>query len=421
MQPDDVRALLQVPSIQGLAQRYVNARLRSTLETSLRIAHLASLHQNEGRNLRFALAFDPQPRQRTLGVHPFRHPIELTAKQLQSISAGFAPESHCLVIAPGSGSSGPVIIGTAPRPRAALPPPQLYHPPVVIDVEAPGVVALSIGEARAVFRRGEIHEPSRGIPGLSPIRETERLVEEVCAPRSCRELFLLPEGQGRIPIDPRRWQAHGREIRAIATRSARRMADRTLQTIARQMVRARRGGAILLLPPASDREGLFHAGRWYRHPDPVLFRPLVRAVALEVVERLARNGTWLVGPGVHPPEPGSPVSWANESIRPALRSSLASLEEACRHCADLTEADGATVLGTDFGIEGFSVKLSSQEGELPPLLAGFLETRGNRHRSMAGTIARRPGAIGLVVSQDGEITVFSHSSPHGPRHCELVL
>ena len=378
------------------------------------------MYQQEGRNLRVALVFELNVRLAKV-VLPFRSPIECTPKQLQSISAAFRPEEHCLVIAPSLANGAlPVIIGTAPRPRTDLPPPQLYHPSVVIDVEAPGVVALSIGEAKAVLKRGEIHEQSRGIPGLYLNREIDYLVNEVCFQSDHLEKLRLQGESGGIAWGDRRWDCHRSELRAIATRSATRIYHRTLRSIARKMFTSRRGGAILLLPESNDRQGLFHGGRWYQRPNLEIFRYLVQILRLETIERLAQAGRMaLPEPGLN--APSEPISLANERDRSTLRSTLSSLEDACQHCADLTEADGATVLRTDFGIEGFSAKLTSFEGSLPDPLAQFLETRGNRHRSMAGTIARQPGGIGLVVSQDGEITVFTHQEEQGPRHVELVL
>ena len=415
-----ITSLIDVPSIRELVGRYVSPALQRTLQEALKVAYLASLHQNEGRNLRFALAFEREahrPRQ----VDLFTQPAELSPKQLQSISAAFAPESTCLVIAsvePDGGS--PSIIGTTPRPRTSLSGPQLYQPPVVIDVDAPGVVSLSIGEAKAVFRRGEISEQSRGITGLPLIAETEHLVREACTVKVDGGLGYLSGEQESIPIDAANWERHGGEIRSIVRRTAVRIYDQTLENIARKMLRARRGGALLMVPAGSGAGKLFDAGRWYRQPDRQISRDLERTLTLEAVFRLARMGR-RVFRAAELDSSAAIMSWGNEKVRPALRASLASLENSCQHCADLTEADGATVLLTDFGIAGFSAKITSHEGPLPALLSRYLETRGNRHRSMAGAVARHPGAIGLVVSQDGEITVFTHQQGVGARHLEVVL
>ncbi len=415
-----VKNLLQVPSVNQLVQRYVSGRLLGTVEACLEIACLASVYQNEGRNIRFALVFDLEGR-RASQVQLFQSPIELNPKQLQSLSAAFTPESYCLVIAPSQvAGSPPLIIGSTPRPKSVLPPPQLYHPPVVIDVDAPGVVSLSIGEAKAVLKRGEIHEQSRVIPGLTLILETEMLVNEVCKPFAYREKVPLKGEQVPLSISPQAWEQHRSELRRIVARSARRIYAQTLQAIARKMAWSRRGGAVLLLPQSNGKEGLFHGGRWYQSADLQIFRDVVRVLTLEGVYRLARSGR-LMSSEPNVTTPAQVGCWANERVRPALRATFSSLDDGCQACADLTAADGATVLRTDFGIEGFSVKLASYEGTLPEPLAGFLETRGNRHRSMAGAIARQPGGIGLVVSQDGEITVFTNPEGVGARHVEIVL
>ncbi|MGL6135634.1 MAG: hypothetical protein ACRC1L_15835, partial [Prochlorococcaceae cyanobacterium] len=141
-----------------------------------------------------------------------------------------------------------MILGTIPRPSTPLPPPQLHQPPLVIEAEAPGVVSISIGEAKAVYRRGEVREQSRTIPGLELEAETELLIRKVCCPRLQLERICLPGDQGLTPIAANSWASQSKDIAAIVRRSTSRIYDRILQSIARKMVQARRGGAILMLP-----------------------------------------------------------------------------------------------------------------------------------------------------------------------------
>ncbi|MEO1002548.1 MAG: putative sensor domain DACNV-containing protein [Cyanobacteria bacterium J06638_7] len=408
------QSLIRIPSLRDLIDRHVSPEQLACVETALETALLASLHQNEGRNLRFALVVEAQPL-RSLDIQRFHRPIGLTAKQLQSISAAFNPDRTGFVVAPARGQ-GPVIVGTIARPSAPLPPPQLHRPALVIEAEAPGVLSVSIGEAKAVYRRGEVREQSRTIPGLALEAETELLIREVCRPRLQLERICLPGDQGLTPIPASSWAEQHKDIAAIVRRSSRRIYDRILQRIARRMVRSRRGGAILVLPAGNSTDGLFAGGRWYEQPDRRLLRDVVRILSLEAVHRLTGMGRSLSAePGLSSPE--ELASWANDR----LRSALAVLEESCAFCADLTEADGAAILRSDLGIEGFSVKLSSHQGEWPSALARFLETRGNRHRAMAGAVVRQSGAIGLVVSQDGDVTVFTHGPQRGPCAVEIVL
>ena len=415
-----VETLFKATSIQGLVQPYLRAGLQETLERTLLIAYQASLLQHEGDNLRFALLFSLEAH-RASRVQRFRHPIELTPKQLKSMASAFDPRSHGLVVAPmAMDRHSPTIIGTTARPRSPLPPPQLHQPPLLIDVEAPGVVSLAIGEARVLFRRDEVHEVTRGMPDLSAIVDTQALVRQACTLRRSGERVSVRAGQIQIPVDENRWLRHRSEYRMIVARSAVRIVEQTLTSLARKMVGSRRGGAILLLPPTSERQGLFHGGRWYQQPDPQISREITGVLTLEALDRLARiDKSMSTEAGSGPSQ--QLVSWAHDRLRPALRSTLASLESACQHCADLTRADGATVLTTEFGIEGFSVKLTTSGQRLPSAMVRFLETRGNRHRSMAGTVARQAGSVGLVVSQDGEITLMVHPPSGGPRHLEIVL
>jgi len=91
-------------------------------------------------------------------------------------------------------------------------------------------------------------------------------------------------------------------------------------------------------------------------------------------------------------------------------------ETATRITAQASSVDGAVVLDAALSVLGFRVELCAREDEqLPECVALDPESSeprpmgpvrltafGTRHRSAARFCARVPGAVAMVVSQDGE-------------------
>jgi DNA integrity scanning protein DisA with diadenylate cyclase activity len=80
-----------------------------------------------------------------------------------------------------------------------------------------------------------------------------------------------------------------------------------------------------------------------------------------------------------------------------------------KRVAQLSAIDGAVVLNSLLSPVMFGAKFASVEiGALPEAVRGVVAKRGMRHRSMAATVALLPESSGVVVSQDGDITVFAN-------------
>ncbi len=92
---------------------------------------------------------------------------------------------------------------------------------------------------------------------------------------------------------------------------------------------------------------------------------------------------------------------------------------AVRFVSSLAGIDGLVLLGTDLSVAGFggiiSIEDPISEVQLCPTPQGFgaitgIERFGTRHGSMIRFCNQHPGAIGVVVSQDGDVRVITKLS-----------
>jgi hypothetical protein len=93
------------------------------------------------------------------------------------------------------------------------------------------------------------------------------------------------------------------------------------------------------------------------------------------------------------------------------------MQDGCEFAADLASVDGALVLNTDMSIVGFGGHLLYSEPANVPVVRALnskgseteqasIETYGTRHNSAARFCWNRPGATAFVVSQDGVVSCF---------------
>lgn len=103
------------------------------------------------------------------------------------------------------------------------------------------------------------------------------------------------------------------------------------------------------------------------------------------------------------------------------------VEQQCRHIARLTAVDGALVMTFDRFVYCFGAKIIPTEGQevsaslrvIKPVegnshtIASFADIGGTRHQSAALFAQAQPGAVAVVVSQDGDITIFTTDAESG--------
>ncbi len=172
-----------------------------------------------------------------------------------------------------------------------------------------------------------------------------------------------------------------------------------IRIVAQQMVKrviatmraAHHGGTIVIVPPACE-ERFLHPKYAFRDDDP---RRRFARLVLQIL------GTAAATPG--PMRPLDPAAGLDEA-----------LFELSNLIAALADVDGAVILTKRFEILGFGAEIA---GDLPQVtevrraldlegeqfVTEVVDAVGTRHRSAYRLCAGVPGAIAIVVSQDGSV------------------
>lgn len=362
-------------------------------------AYRASLHLEEGQQLRFTCALvgpDAQvPYQVRLPDRP-----SATVQRLRKLGVGIA---HGLGVLVAQGAAPPVLTGICSR-RAAYN--LLLHvmspPPLIVTVRGLGEIRVDHGITSAVFSRDRYLEPTSDHEILSVIWPdiATSLVTQV-EPESSRMFEQFSEKSEFVRDYVRTPEpAPGMHLQAA----------RNVRLLAKAMWEHGGGGAALIVPNAET--------------DPA-----------KVTDKLHKLET---------PDVGEPCEeWSGKVMEvlalqtitprnPPLRASLDDpyqkhmleahrfAEEEIQQTARLAVTDGALILNWVFTPLALGAKLKTGT-DFSPQVAEFLRERekGMRHRSMATAVGALKGAVGLVVSSDGDCTLFGNRT--GNVALDLVL
>jgi len=393
---------------------------RELLKDVLGISFIASLHLNEGRQLRFAVAIEHEV-VKTTRVERFDPPIPLEARYLQSLSPALSEYDDCFIVEGGARHGNTLmIVGTAALPQAEMLPSSMYPRPVVVSVNGPGRICLEIGDVKVIYDRGALRNCDRSRIDKLWKKIALAFVAKVSTP--CNISNGLTYGlYGHPSLDASSWEAYESDYINIANEYCPILLSGVVEVIVREIQRADHGGAFMLLPSPVQRDTLFQEKRWYSNIRQELSEAVHKSLALNSIYTLASQGKLIYPNGVLPTAPDDLPYWVDRIIYPQLTNSFINLRSQCQRIAHLANADGSVVLNTMFGLEAFSAKLKGQTLNLPADLARFLGSRGNRHNSMARAIATVPGSIGIVVSQDGDAVCFHNSPDNNVEHFELNL
>lgn len=387
------------------------------LEELLCVCYQASLMREEERPIAFrAILSGPQSfapgEGPPSGLHRLRldAPRPFDAHELRRLSPG--AEFHRSLIAVekdgedgtnlriwGSVHSGPRWIRRTQGGREVAPP---LPPAPVVHVTGPGRLSVYRGDAYvAGLEEGRLREASMDVfasgwmpRSFAPVRaELEELHGQ--ARKRAQE---AGEGAAWAPLNPD---------------LARHVGQHAFRRIISVIRDSRHGGTILFVPPElteefSGENG--YVGLKYRY-EPGEPRRRYRTLIVAIMNRLAETH----GKGGEPYYSAS-VGW--EEYRRTADPEIAALDEAIFEVAHLIAAlasvDGAVVMSKRLEIIGYGGEIS---GALEPVgkvrraldLEGerFAEEStqnvGTRHRSAYRLTAALPGAVAVVVSQDGGI------------------
>jgi hypothetical protein len=164
----------------------------------------------------------------------------------------------------------------------------------------------------------------------------------------------------------------------------------------------KRGGLVLIVPPASD--------RWRK------------SIVQPVKYPVSPNYTMINDLLKHASREGRRLEWQEDLL------------EAIDLIGGFTAIDGATIITSEYHLLAFGAKVarsdtSSPVGEIvvtEPVLGGraqqvhAAQTGGTRHLAAAQFVYDQPDAIALVASQDGQFTVFGWSEELGKVHAHRI-
>lgn len=413
MDRQSIEELLSHQDINPSLLKSVDTKRRSRLPDILNEAFYASLQQNEGRFARFAILLEDET-SKSGPINKFSESKPLNSKQLQSISVAFDSSNVCIVVdEPSLDSSCVEIIGVAARPVPALRLSTQYPPPIIVEAIDPGVVSLEVGEIKVVFNKGEI------------LRSNAQLIERLHFQSSLPTRAITPTRFGphlnlgvneAVGLDEHTWTIHKHEYEALINNYCPRLFAGALESIIRKTIAKHHGGGYLLLRNSLYSSSIM-SGTWFREPSQQLTHWLSRALSIQGVLSLALRGKTVTA-DLDSKWRGNVQDWARELLHPTFRDSLVNLDLACAECAQLSETDGVIVLNHDFNVLGFGASIVALDQELPANWVEYLSTRGNRHKSMANAVASMDGSIGIVVSQDGGVTIFEN---HEGREKHFVI
>jgi hypothetical protein len=379
-------------------------------------AFYAGLQRNEGRSVRFAILLDNET-YKSGTVREFSESKTFNAKQLQSISVAYDPSSVCLVIdKPSPDSSSIVIIGVASRPVPALRLSTQYPPAVIVEAVSPGTISIEIGELKAFYSNGEIV--------ISNLQVVESLQIQSSLPiRAITPTRFGPHlhlGSDEVTgLDEVLWANHKNEYEQLVNNYWPRLFSGAMISIIKKTVCKAHGGGYLFLKCGFESNSLT-GGSWFRAPSQQLTHWLSRTLAIEGLLSLALRGKTVTA-DLDARWRDNVQEWGRDLLHPTFRDSLLNLDYACDECAHLSEADGVTVLSHDFEILGFGASIAAPDQQMPDDWMEYLRTRGNRHRSMANAVASMDGSIGIVISQDGGVTIFSNHDGHDKHLIILAI
>lgn len=115
------------------------------------------------------------------------------------------------------------------------------------------------------------------------------------------------------------------------------------------------------------------------------------------------------------------------NTRGKLGKMKSQVDQQCRHIARLTAVDGALIMTFDRFVYCFGAKIIASEGleasattrVIKPVegdsetIVSLAEIGGTRHQSAALFAQAQPGAVAVVVSQDGDVTIFTTEDETG--------
>lgn len=324
----------------------------------------ASLCQDEGRRLQFRVTLHDKAR------IPLAAPIDLTEHNLVKLAPTTGLRQRDIIVWPIDGEFK--ILGFRDREVenrrwTGADRVRTIEDTYSVSVHGPGV--LKVGWPAFVELRGDDIYPSRPISNVPVV---EAWIQEAAASIAS----AVPNGS----------HEHACELLRHA-----------IPSVIQRVVEAAHGGCVLVVPHKSD-------AAHYRLRHPMISHDLWTALVkqheqLPLHHDRAANVTW---------EKASDLHFCERNLDRAVAfvSSLAAVDGAVVMTRDLrVNGFGAEIIAKDSGLSGVEVDVVRLNGE--ETIEKPLDETGMRHRSAAYFCYSAPEALAIVVSQDGDVSVFS--------------
>lgn len=381
--------------------------LAALLETSF----AASLFTDEGRPLRVLLLL---PIERVSFPSELRlsAPKLLSTKALKRFALAVTPERAGLRVKYSAPRSFRVL-SIVPRARQ-------FDPRVVeIECRGPGQIRARRKAIEVRFDRDQetvLRQSSVADSIINP-SSADQLVRVATRPairttETAGDSLLLFGSAAQIPlvVDAGIWKTNLAKYRGIV----RGRASSTLEEGVRRLVRATgslgHGGSFFILPhPMRGRRQLqggivtTAGGAW----NGGLLEHLIWVGLYELLEDCI-NPLAYERPSTHE---GAWV-WRNRFHRARISVADRQWRTDAESIANLTQVDGAVVLDATLSPVSFGTTLRHRGTRIPAETKRFLDSRGHRHKSIAQAVSQTDGSMGIVVSQDGEVTLFRKPERH---------
>jgi hypothetical protein len=387
---------------------------REAVSTVLTHVYHASLYKEESREVRCRVLLIDDAADGYLDLLPFASPVPLNAASLRRLSVGAVEPDSVIVVT--CGGNTPAIAGYA-TPTALM----TYFEvlgirarPYEIGCLSPGVVEVSANDTTVRFARDKYVTPvlRAMVPVVIPAHSPQVLVHRLLRSEA-RGRIAQSRGRSAGPIDA---DALEHEPQTLASEAAW-AAAWTLEQYAASLVQQIRaigvGGSLLVLP-ATDADPWQHLMSGHvignaheRYADELWNAGLYSSFEWLLHLRMAHLGRLLVRRA----DRLRPEEWiAHEGTQGFIDATELTRADA-RRVARLTALDGALVVNDVLRPVAFGAKFKQVDtAGLPVAVRAAIETRGMRHRALAATVAAIPNAGGVVVSQDGDVTLFANTN-----------
>jgi len=354
--------------------RFFDLPTESQLGELLSVAFWAGLEREEGRDVRFSLAFTS--RGSSGGHYPLQSPVALTRENVRKLAPAYERGTSHMGVSAGDGRLQ--IWGAVQYPGDGVPILDALEPRLIAVRFTPETLAMTTGDTTVFLPEGHVHR----------------------APQEFLNILL-----GGLPFAGQR-DAFGTAL--------------LLSELA-PMIRKHGHGGLVVVVKSLDavRADTIEPGY---HVDPG-FDQQHDIDALDARVGFGRLAHYVESSHQHV------LDWRDRYIRVA--SELGRLRESAQKgFARLALVDGALVVTSDRRLVGFGARLVRPAApdsdvafeEWDPVTDRLVQPmsvnhlRGTRHRSAANFVADNASALALVVSQDGRVAAFLKREPKRVRY-----